>query len=351
MKKILPLILSIIGASLHAQTSSNTNGIVIDMLPDTRDPSATPAFYISRHAVSPEEYCAFLNAVDTQEGRLYHQEWGDMTRTNWDLLTIVRSNNVPPFSYIPCNYATYRITTKQSTNGLYIAVSNSIAERTVMKGVPLDDAARFCNWLAKNQPVGDIGNDILNAGPSYTIIETRSRQPDDSFVTKTMYDPRYPNGTQLKQAYMSVNRNPGAAWRLPTISEFSDIFSALSWGSLDSDPSLWYWTEDSYLMDMPPSMQNPYHTPYPCNTGGYYRVRNGGAAAGRISLPHVFQDLFLPDTGFCVMFSADTMPQSGFHILTPAEITPPAPSSNPATPPSPPLPPVLPPSFTLPPTP
>lgn len=358
MKKILLLLLSIVplGSFLHAQTtSSNTNAIVIDMIPDMRDPSATPTFYVSRHAVSPEQYCAFLNAVDTQEGRLYHQEWGDMTKTNWSLLTIARSNNIPPFKYIPCNYATYRIsTTRDPLTGLDKAVSNAVAERTIMKGVPLDDVARFCNWLANDQPTGDIGNEALNAGPSYTVVETRDRQPDDDFYTKTMYDPKFPNGTQLKSAYMSVNRFPGAAWRLPTVPEFSEIFSPVSWGSLDSDPTLWYWTEDSYTLDMPPSMLYQYHTPYPCNTGGYYRIRNGGAAANRISLPHVFQNLFLPDTGFCVVFSADTLPQSGFRILTPTEASPNDPSSNPTTPPPPLLPPVLPsptpPPVVLPPT-
>ena len=354
MKKILLFVLSIVflGSFLHAQTTqSNSNQIIIDMIADMRDPSAAPAFYISRHAVSPEQYCAFLNAVDTQEGRLYHQEWGDMTKTNWNLLTIARSNNIPPFKYILCNYATYRISTmKDPLTGLDRAVSNTVAKRTIMKGVPLDDAARFCNWLANNQPTGNIGNDALNTGPSYTVVETRDRQPDDSFYAKTMYDPKFPNSTQLKNSYMSVNRLPGAGWRLPTVPEFSKIFSPISWGSLDSDSTLWYWTEDSYTLDTPPGMLYKYHTPYPCNTGGYYRIRNGGAAANRISLPHVFQNLFLPDTGFCVVFSANALPQSGFHILTPAEISPNDSSSNSTTSPLPLLPPVLPPTVVLPPT-
>ncbi len=333
------LILGVVAlaSSLQAETNgSDTGPIVIDMLPSTRSATNTPTFYVSRHAITPEQYCAFLNAVDTTEGRFYKSEWGDMTRTNWDLLTIARSST-SPFYYIPINYDTYRTKAVIGTNGLWMTVTNNVDKRTIMKGVPMADAARFCNWLANGQPVGPIDDNTTETG-SYTFFENRERQPNDSWSTKTIYDPKTPGGTRLKNAYMHVDRTPGATWRLPTRAELSMIFSSLSWGSLDSDPSFWYWTEDAYIKDFPTSMWDPFHTGCIQNTGGYYRVKNGQPGGIADLQTHKFQEESVIDTGFCVVFSADNLPKNGFRILLPKNIVPISqPTNSIALPPAPPV--------------
>ena len=348
--KNLFLILSIItlSAPLHAQTAdSDMNKLVIDMIPSTRSETNAPTFFVSRHAISPEQYCAFLNSVDTTEGRFYHSEWGDMTRKDWGLLTISKSTT-SPIHYTPINYDTYRTKTEiDPSTGLYRAVTNTVLKRTIMKGVPMADAARFCNWLANGQPIGPIGDDTTETG-SYTFFENRPRHPNDPWLTKTIYDPKVPGGTRLKNAYMSVTDMPGATWRLPTRVELSMIFSPVSWGCLDSDSQFWYWTEDSYIKDFPSSMWDPYHTGFTQNTGGYYRVKNGQPGGIADLQTHKFQEESVVDTGFCVVFSAETLPKNGFRILLPADVVPDTLSTN-ATELPPTLPPVLPPTPTLPP--
>lgn len=342
IKKIFPLLLTtVLATSLQAENNATDAGpIVIEMIPSTRSATNAPTFYVSRHAITPEQYCAFLNAVDTTEGRLYHTEWGDMTRKEWDLLTISKSVT-PPFHYTPINYDTYRTKAVVGTNGLWVTVTNNIAKRTIMKGIPMADAARFCNWLANGQPIGPIGDNTTETG-SYTFFENRVRQPNDSFSTKTIYDPKFPVGTRVKNAYMHVDRSLGASWRLPTRVELSQIFSSQSWGSLDSDPSFWYWTEDAYIKDFPASMWDPYHTGFIQNTGGYYRVKNGQPGGIADLQTHKFQEESVVDTGFCVVFSANNLPKNGFQILLPTDVAPVALPTNSPVPPQV-LPPVLPP--------
>jgi hypothetical protein len=330
MKNLLLFLgIALLVPSLKAQTiETNSNSVVIEMIPNTRKLVEKATFYISKHAISPQAYCAHLNAVDRVAGRLYHPEWGNLG-ANTDLLTIAQTRDEDSglYSYSLINGATNILAT--TTNGVPIVDPTTgkpkykiIPERTIMKGVPMADAARFCNWLAKNQPIEFIGNEATE-NESYTIIETRERQPNDSFTTKTMYDPKYPNSNKLKNVYMSVNRNPGATWRLPTRQELATVLDPSNWGSLDGDNKLWYWTEDSYIMDFPPSMRNPYHTPYDCNTGGYYRVKNGSSSGLESPMTyHKFQNEFVNDTGFFVVFSADKVPASGFKICVPSAAAP-----------------------------
>jgi hypothetical protein len=338
MKKnplLLVLLVAALGASLNAQTtpsSNNPNPIVIDMIPSTRNPGEVPTFYISKHAVSPEAYCAFLNAVDTVAGCFYHREWNDVT-SHLDLLTIAQTRDEASglYSYSLINEPIKVIAT--TTNGIPLidtdpetgekrAVFKTIPARTIMKGVPMADAARFCNWLSKNQPIGFIGDATTESG-SYTLVETRERQTNDSMLAQIMYDPKFPKSDRLKNSYMSVNRTTGATWRLPTRKELGTVLSPTNWGSLDSvdeKSTLWYWTEDSYLMDFPPSMQNPYHTPISCNTGGYHRIKGAGANNFNSSMDyHKFQNEFVRDTGFCVVFEANKgLPVSGFRMFVPS---------------------------------
>ncbi len=328
IKTLFLLGVFLLPCSLIGQTTNvDTNKIVIDMIPNTRNPGETPTFYISRHAITPEQYCVFLNAVDTTEGRFYHSEWDcKPTTTNFDLATIHQSSTFP-FCYTPVNYETCYITTKRDPLTLRDqSVTNRVPERPIMKGVPMADAARFCNWLAHSQPSGLIEDETTETG-SYSFFERRNKQADDDFKTKTIYNNYLdPNDDTLKLAYMNVTRTGGATWRLPTRAELSTIFD--NWRSLDKDSKLVYWTEDSYLMDRPSTTWYHYDCDFPENDKGYYFVKNGGGSFGRIDLSSDYQTSFVPTAGFFVVFSANAMPQNGFRILLPQEVIIKDPTTN-----------------------
>ncbi len=330
MKKLILLlgIVALTSSFLSAQTTQpNPNLIAIDMIPNTRNPLATPSLYISQQPISPEAYCAFLNATATSNDPhgLYHPEWDDATHYP-SLLCIAQSGDSENgFTY---NLVNQETNIMMMTNGIPITKINPItqqpelqykklAERTIMKGVPMADAARFCNWMFNNQVLGQQGNGTTETG-SYTFCEVNDKGTS-GMILLIQKDPKDTSDRELKEVYKSVTRTANATWRLPSRAELTDVIN--NWGNVDTGEVFWCWTDDVYDHCWNTSIAG---FPLKFNGAGYYRIKNSPVVFTDRTKLCLYQDLFVSDTGFRVVFTPDKAPASGFRVFVPS-VTPPQP--------------------------
>jgi formylglycine-generating enzyme required for sulfatase activity len=137
---------------------------------------AVPYTYrIGTYDTTLSQYCQFLNAVaKTDTYGLFNSVMAEWYPTNPGLnLGITQSGSVGSYSYSVMG------------NGNVPAF-----------GVTWGDAARFCNWLQNNQPVGDEGAGTTETG-AYTL-----------------------NGAVDNAGLMAITRNAGAMYFIPSENEW-----------------------------------------------------------------------------------------------------------------------------------
>ncbi len=321
MKKNLFLFLGFLSLSSSIFAQFKMESVLIDMIPNTKNPTETPSFYISEQPVSPEAYCAFLNAVASTSDphRLYHPEWNDPVHFP-NLFCIAQNGDAQHgFRYDLVNQETNVVL---STNGIPITKINPItqksevqfktlAKRTMMKGVPMADAARFCNWMSQNQPTGQEGNNTTETG-SYTFSET------NTYGTNGMILLVQKNGNdtttrELKEVYKSVNRTPSATWRLPDEVELTDVIN--NWGEINIGEVFWCWTDEVYPHCWKTQIAG---IALNFNGAGYRRIKNSPEVFTDRTKLYLYQDLFVSDTGFRVVFTPDSPPAGGYRVFVPS---------------------------------
>lgn len=325
MKKSSSLLVGALVLSFSLLQTLSADPIVIDVIPNSKNPMAPPSLYISEQPVTPEAYCAFLNAVASTNDPhgLYHPEWNDVVHYP-NLFCISRSGD-------PQNGFTYNLVNQETnvimtTNGIPITKINPItqqqevqfkklAKRTIMKGVPMTDAARFCNWMSQNQPIGPEGDSTTETG-SYTFCET------NNYGTSGMILLAQENGNdtitrELKEVYKSVTRTPGATWRLPDEGELMDVI--FNWGEVDIGEVFWCWTDTIYPHCWKTKLAG---ISLSFNGAGYRRIKNQPEIFTDRTKLYIYQDLSVSDTGFRVVFSADRVPVSGFRVFVPSATLP-----------------------------
>jgi formylglycine-generating enzyme len=138
---------------------------------------AVPYTYqIGKYDVTTAQYCLFLNAVaKTDTYGLYNP----IMNAGYYGSKVSIAQSGAPGSY------TYSVT------GGYSQAANCPAF-----GVTWGDAARFCNWLQNGQPIGNQGSGTTETG-AYTL-----------------------NGAITNDDLKTIDRNPGAAYFIPSENEW-----------------------------------------------------------------------------------------------------------------------------------
>ena len=129
-------------------------------------------YSIGEYDVTMGQYATFLNAVAT-------------TSDPYGCWNISMSNATP----------TYGITRTSTTAGYTYAAKGNSANVPVTY-VSWGDAARFCNWLANDEPTGAEGAGTTETGTYYL------------------------NGSTGSAALMAVTRSTTATWALPNVNEY-----------------------------------------------------------------------------------------------------------------------------------
>ncbi|MBM3857750.1 MAG: hypothetical protein FJ390_07320 [Verrucomicrobia bacterium] len=332
MKKNLLLIFSVFTFTSSLLAQSNSTPVVIDMIPNTKDFFATPTLYISEQPVTPEAYCAFLNATATSNDPhgLYNPQWDDATHFP-NLLCIAQSgDSTHGFTYTLVNGETNIIATVNGiptyktnppttnsfgkvTPGTVEPVYKKVAKRTVMKGVSMANAARFCNWLSHNQAYGPEGDYTTETG-SYTFSETNSYGTAGQILL-AQKDPHDTTTRELKEVYKNVTRMPNSSWRLPSEAEIDDVIN--NWGNVDTGEVFWCWTDTIYPHCWQTKIAD---IPLIFNGAGYRHIKNAPEIFTDRTKLYLYQDLFVSDTGFRVVFTPDNPPAGGFRVFIPSAI-------------------------------
>jgi autotransporter-associated beta strand protein len=134
------------------------------------------SYQIGKYDVTTAQYCQFLNAVaKTDTYGLYNPIMGG--GDYYPMVVITRSGSSGSYNY--------------SVAGGYSEATNC-----PIFGVTWGDAARFCNWLQNGQPVGDQGAGTTETG-AYTL-----------------------DGAITNSAFMTVSRNAGATYVIPSENEW-----------------------------------------------------------------------------------------------------------------------------------
>ena len=199
----------------------------------------------------------------------------------------------------------------------------TLPKRTIMKGVPLEDSCRFCNWMFHNQALGPQGNETTETG-SYTFCDINDKGTN-GLILLDQKDPKDTGTRELKEVYKSVTRTPNATWRLPSRAELTDVIN--NWGNIDTGEVFWCWTDDIYDHCWKTQLAG---VPLTFNAAGYYRIKNGPVVFTDRTKLCIFQDLFVTDTGFRVVFTPSMAPATGFRIYVPSA-TPPSPGTDTST--------------------
>jgi formylglycine-generating enzyme len=165
--------------------------------PDTGYGSVGTAFNIGKYDVTAAQYCEFLNAVAKQSDPYGLYDLSMNVAATGLGCNIIRTGNVGNYSY---------------------TVASDWANRPV-NYVSWGDAARFCNWLQKDQPTGvqgpattETGAYVLNGANTDALLMQVTRDPNAKYFTPTLNE-------WYKAAYFDPNKNgPGQSgyWLFPT---------------------------------------------------------------------------------------------------------------------------------------
>ena len=152
--------------------------------PDSSNPYGTfgPVPYVyqmGKYDVTVGQYVQFLNSVAaTDTYGLYNSSMTKVLPT----IGIAQSGNPGSYSY--------------SITAGWTGISDAQAANCPIFEVTWGDAARFCNWLQNGQPSGSEGNGTTETG-AYTL-----------------------SGAVSNAALMTINRNPGAVYFIPSENEW-----------------------------------------------------------------------------------------------------------------------------------
>lgn len=206
-QKTLPLNIKLIPVYTHI----DENGMI------SKEPEA-PFLYLSESCITGNEYCAFLNAVATKADPygLYCEEMAKAPAGKID----IKSQKRAPSPHVA------QIERKLNNDGTSsyavvdpdAAVSIEIPGRayTVCRGdlpisyVNLHDAARFCNWLHHEQPIGPEGVNTTETG-AY-LFDNGFDSYKNSFSITTM--------DYYQNMFTGIIEQPGARWSIPSIDSY-----------------------------------------------------------------------------------------------------------------------------------
>ena len=168
-------------------------------------------YQMGKYDVTIAQYCQFLNAVAAADPYgLYNA--GSLT---------VGPGMAPSPTVLPTTGIT-----QNGTSGSYsysIAGGYSQAANCPMFDISWGDAARFCNWLDNGQPTGTEGPGTTETG-AYTL-----------------------NGATTDAVLVTINRNSGAAYFIPSVNEWYKAAFYKGGGT-----NAGYWTYETQS-DSPPS--------------------------------------------------------------------------------------------------
>jgi formylglycine-generating enzyme required for sulfatase activity len=139
------------------------------------------AYQMGKYDVTVGQYVQFLNAVAKTDTYGLYNSWMavyDGTQGSYSTIGITQSGGSGNYTY--------------SVTGSYSQAANCPAFR-----VSWGDAARFCNWLQNGQPTSGVENASTTENGAYTL-----------------------NGATTNAALMSVTRNAGATYVIPTENEW-----------------------------------------------------------------------------------------------------------------------------------